>query len=47
MCKKNLYKILVRKPEGKKPHARSRMDEKITLKWILKKQDARVWTTFI
>jgi hypothetical protein len=34
---------LIRKPKGKKPFGRPRIDGKIILKWSLKKYDVRVW----
>jgi hypothetical protein len=35
--KRNIYRVLVQKPDGKKPLGRVGIDERITLKWILKK----------
>jgi hypothetical protein len=42
--KSEMCKILVRKPEGKRPQDIG-IDGRIILKWILRKQ--RVWTGFI
>jgi hypothetical protein len=39
---KNVYKILVGKPEG-----RHSIDEMTILKWILRKKDLRMWIGFI
>jgi hypothetical protein len=44
---KNAYRILVEKPEGKRPLGRPRQGGLITLKWILKRQDGVVWTGLI
>jgi hypothetical protein len=41
-----VYRVLVGKPEGKRPLARSRCRWK-DIKWIFKKWDVRVWTGFI
>jgi hypothetical protein len=40
---RNAYKILVGKPEGKRPHERPGA-ERIALKWILRKQELGKWT---
>jgi hypothetical protein len=34
----SMYRVLVGKPEGKRPHGR------ITLRWIFKKWDEEAWT---
>jgi hypothetical protein len=34
---RNAYKILVRKPERKRPHRDQGIEAEITLKWILRK----------
>jgi hypothetical protein len=48
-CKKmrNAYKIIVRKPEWKRPLGRLGIDGRIILNWILRKVGVRVWTGFI
>jgi hypothetical protein len=38
------YRVLVGKPEGKRPLGRSGIDERIILKRILKTWDAEPWT---
>jgi hypothetical protein len=46
--RRNAYKILVKIPKGKRPQERSRNKwERVTLKWILKKQGVTRWTEFI
>jgi hypothetical protein len=44
---KNVYKILVRKPDGERPLEDLGVDGRITLKWILKNEGKSVWTAFI
>jgi hypothetical protein len=39
---RNAYKILIRKPEGKKPLGRLCVDGRITLDWILKNKGGRM-----
>jgi hypothetical protein len=41
----NAYKHF-RKPKGKRTHGRLGIDKRITLKWLLKKQDKRMWSGF-
>jgi hypothetical protein len=43
---RNAYKILVAKPEGKKPHGRIDVVGKIILKWILRKSGLGAWIGF-
>jgi hypothetical protein len=43
---RNTYRILVRKPEGKKHLEDLRTDGRIILKLILKRQGGRVWIGF-
>jgi len=43
---RNAYRVLVRKPEGKRPDRSCRLDERI-LKFISNKQDLRAWTELI
>ena len=44
---RNAYRVLVRKPEGKRPDRSCRRDERILLKFILNKQDLRAWSELI
>jgi len=39
--RRGLYRVLVGKPEGKRPLG---VDGRIILRWIFRKLDARVWT---
>jgi hypothetical protein len=41
---KNVYKILIRKPERKKESEDQSVDEKMILEWILRKEFGKVWT---
>jgi hypothetical protein len=43
---RNVYKILVGKPEGKRPLGRHKSRWSIILKWILEKLGGNVWTGF-
>jgi hypothetical protein len=45
--KRNTYRILVRKPNGKRPLRRPRRSGWVILKLILEKQDGVVWTGLI
>jgi hypothetical protein len=38
------YRVLVEKPEGKRPLGDPGLDGKIILRWIFRKWDLRVWT---
>lgn len=42
--KREMHTVLVRKHEGKRPLEGSSSDGRMTLKWILKKQDGRTCT---
>jgi hypothetical protein len=44
---RNVYCVLVGNPEEKDNLEGTGVDERIILKWILKKYDGRVWTGFI
>jgi hypothetical protein len=44
---RNVYRILVRKPKGKRPLGRSRRRGWTILKWILERQNGVVWTESI
>jgi hypothetical protein len=48
-AKRNAYRILVRKPEGKRPlkRPRQRGEEGRILKYILERSNGVVWTGFI
>jgi hypothetical protein len=41
------YQVLEGKPEGRRSFERPRYRWGIILKWILKKQDGRVWTGLV
>jgi hypothetical protein len=42
--KRNAYRVLVGKPEGKRPLGRQDMGGWPMLKWILEREDRVVWT---
>jgi len=42
--KRDAYRVLVRKHEGKRPLEESSLDDRIILKWNLKKWDGRTCT---
>jgi hypothetical protein len=44
---KNVYKILVGKPDGKRPLIRHRCRWEDNIKWILGTLGGKVWTGFI
>jgi hypothetical protein len=44
---KYVNRVLVRNSEGKRPLGRCRCDGKIILKWILNRENGRVWTGII
>jgi hypothetical protein len=44
---RNVYKILVRKPEGNNHSDDLGVDVRIILEWILAKQDEKLWTACI
>jgi hypothetical protein len=41
---RNVYRVLVGKPEGKRPLGDPDVDERIILRWIFRKWDVGVWT---
>jgi hypothetical protein len=45
--KRNAYRILVEKPEGKRPLGRPRRRWVTILKWILERQDGMEWIGLI
>jgi hypothetical protein len=45
--KRNAYRILLGKPEGKRSQLDLDIGERIILKWILEKKDGMVWTVLI
>jgi hypothetical protein len=44
---RNVYKILVDKPEGKRPHRKLGVDGRMMLEWILGTERGKMWTGFI
>jgi len=42
--RRDAYRVLVRKPEGKRPLGRPRLDGMIILKWIFRKRVVVAWT---
>jgi hypothetical protein len=42
--KRGVYRVLVGKPEGKRPLGEPGLDGRIVLRWICRKWDVRVWT---
>ena len=45
--RRGIHRILVGKPEGKRPHGRPRPRWEITIRYILRKWDVGVWTGLI
>ena len=41
---KGIYRVLMGKPEGKRPLGRLRLRWEIILRWIFRKWDVEVWT---
>jgi hypothetical protein len=41
---RGVYRVLVGKPEGKRPWADPGIDRRIILGWIFRKWDVEVWT---
>jgi len=41
---RGVYRVLVRKPEGKRPLGRRRVDGWIILGWISRRWDVGIWT---
>jgi hypothetical protein len=41
--KKNMYRLLFSKPEGRRPHGSQIVNGKIILKWILRKWNVGTW----
>jgi hypothetical protein len=46
-AKRNVYRILVGNPEGKRSLGRPKVDGRIILKWIAARLDGVVWTGLI
>jgi hypothetical protein len=42
--RRDVYRILVGKPEGKRPLGRPRRNERIILRWIFREWNVGVWT---
>jgi hypothetical protein len=47
LYKRCAYRVLVGKPEGKRPLGRLIVDGRIILKWMCKKLDGQAWTGLI
>ena len=45
--RRGMYRVLVRKPEGKRPLGRPRRRWKIIIRWIFRKWDVVTWTGLI
>jgi hypothetical protein len=45
--RRNSYRVLVGKPEGKRPRNSPNVGQRIILKWVLEKQGGVVWTGLI
>jgi hypothetical protein len=45
--KRNTYRLLIGKPKGKRLLERCSHRVEIILKWILRKQEGRMWAVFI
>jgi len=41
---RGVYRVLLGKPEGKRPLGRSRVDGGIILRWISRRWDVGIWT---
>ena len=42
--RRDVYRILVGRPEGKRPFGRSRCKWEDNIKWIFRKWDGKAWT---
>jgi hypothetical protein len=42
--RRGVYRVLVGKPEGKRPPGRPRLDGRIILRWIFRKWYVGIWT---
>jgi hypothetical protein len=45
--KRNVYRILVGKPEGNRSLGRPRRSGRTILKWVLERKDGMVWVEFV
>jgi len=44
---RDVYRVLIGKPEGKRPLGRPKLKWRIILRWIFRKWDVGVWTGLI
>ena len=42
--RRGIYRVLVGKPEGKRPLGRPRLNGRVILRWIFRTWDLGVWT---
>jgi hypothetical protein len=42
--RRGVYRVLVRKPDGKRPYGRQSVDGRMILRWIFRKWNGGAWT---